>query len=206
MVPGTRLLTGGDGVTYHFDPGSFCLELLLSGGPPPWDRYEVLHTPDDLADWLTGSRLALDLPLSASDLRITPREFRRFRALRDSLWRVIPAVIRGERPAAEDVAAINEFVGEPPRVRLAPRTATREWAGPVTGTQAAAAAAREAIDLIGTELSSRVRQCEGVNCYLMFLDTSRPGNRRWCSMQRCGNRHKVTSYRSRHNRLRESDA
>jgi predicted RNA-binding Zn ribbon-like protein len=199
--PGTRLLTGGDGVTYQFDPGSFCLELLLSGGPPPWDRYEVLHTPDDLAEWLTDSRLALALPLSTDDLRIRPAEFRRFRELRDALWRAIPAVIRGEHPAADDVAIINELAGEPPRVRLDPRTATREWAGPVTGRQAAAAAAREAIGLIGTELSSRVRQCEGVNCYLMFLDTSRPGNRRWCSMRRCGNRHKVTSYRSRHSRL-----
>jgi predicted RNA-binding Zn ribbon-like protein len=40
--------------------------------------------------------------------------------------------------------------------------------------------------------------CEGDDCYLMFFDTSRPGNRRWCSMQRCGNRHKVGAYRSRH--------
>jgi predicted RNA-binding Zn ribbon-like protein len=32
----------------------------------------------------------------------------------------------------------------------------------------------------------------------MFYDTSRPGNRRWCSMQRCGNRHKVGNYRTRH--------
>ncbi|MDI5982688.1 CGNR zinc finger domain-containing protein, partial [Amycolatopsis magusensis] len=29
------------------------------------------------------------------------------------------------------------------------------------------------------------------------LDTSRPGNRRWCSMQRCGNRNKVKAYRER---------
>uniref|UniRef100_UPI0028119726 CGNR zinc finger domain-containing protein n=1 Tax=Streptomyces sp. TaxID=1931 RepID=UPI0028119726 len=25
----------------------------------------------------------------------------------------------------------------------------------------------------------------------------RPGRRRWCSMERCGNRHKVRAYRSR---------
>jgi predicted RNA-binding Zn ribbon-like protein len=196
--PGTRQLTGGDGVTYLFDPGSFCLELLLSGGPPPWDRYELLHSPADLADWLTGSRLALEMPLTADELRIRPVEWRRIRELRDTLWRAVPAKIRGERPRPEDVAVINEFVGEPPRPRLDQRTAVRSWAAPVTGTQVAAAAAREAIELIGTDLSSRVRQCEGVNCYLMFLDTSRPGNRRWCSMQRCGNRHKVGAYRTRH--------
>ena len=70
-------------------------------------------------------------------------------------------------------------------------------AAPVTGTQVLGAAAGEAIDLVGGELSSRVRECGGDTCYLLFLDTSRPGNRRWCSMERCGNRHKVRGYRSR---------
>ncbi len=192
-------------MTFQFDAGSFCMELLSSGGPPPWDRYEVWHTPDDLAYWLTESRLALGLPLSLEDLRIGPGDLRRFRELRDTMWRVLPAVIRDERPAAADVAVINELAVEQPRVRLDPATGDRAWVRPVTGEQAAAAAAREAIDLIGTDLSSRVRQCEGRNCYLMFLDTSRPGSRRWCSMQRCGNRHKVTSYRSRNSNVGEGD-
>ncbi len=190
-------MTGGDGVTYLFDPGSFCLELLLTGGPPPWDRHEILHTPADLTGWLTGSRLALGQPLGADDLRIRPAELRRVRELRDALWRAVPAVIRGDLPAAGDVAVINAGAGEPPRTRLDPATGVRDWAAPVTGTQVLGAAAREAIELLGTDLSSRVRQCEGVRCYLIFLDTSRPGNRRWCSMQRCGNRHKVNSYRRR---------
>jgi predicted RNA-binding Zn ribbon-like protein len=39
--------------------------------------------------------------------------------------------------------------------------------------------------------------CGADNCYLIYLDTSRPGNRRWCSMERCGNRAKVRGHRSR---------
>jgi predicted RNA-binding Zn ribbon-like protein len=89
---------------------------------------------------------------------------------REMLWRVIPAMVQGQK----------------------------QWAAPVTGTQVLGAAAREMIDLIGTDKAKRVRKCEGVNCHLMFYDTSRPGNRRWCSMQRCGNRHKVSTYRTRH--------
>ena len=50
------------------------------------------------------------------------------------------------------------------------------------------------IDLVG---STRLRQCAGDNCALLFLDTSRPGKRRWCSMERCGNRNKVREFRSR---------
>jgi predicted RNA-binding Zn ribbon-like protein len=31
----------------------------------------------------------------------------------------------------------------------------------------------------------------------MFVDTSRPGKRRWCSMELCGNRKKTATYRRR---------
>lgn len=42
---------------------------------------------------------------------------------------------------------------------------------------------------------NRIRQCD--NCALHFLDTSKKGTRRWCSMQLCGNRLKVAAYHAR---------
>lgn len=42
----------------------------------------------------------------------------------------------------------------------------------------------------------RVRKCN--QCVLHFLDTSKKGTRRWCSMQLCGNRLKVAAYAARH--------
>lgn len=41
----------------------------------------------------------------------------------------------------------------------------------------------------------RVRKCG--QCVLHFLDTSKKGTRRWCSMQLCGNRAKVAAYAKR---------
>jgi predicted RNA-binding Zn ribbon-like protein len=41
----------------------------------------------------------------------------------------------------------------------------------------------------------RVRKCD--QCVLHFVDTSRKGTRRWCSMQLCGNRLKVAAYAAR---------
>lgn len=47
-----------------------------------------------------------------------------------------------------------------------------------------------------TELNrERVRKCE--QCVLHFHDTSKKGNRRWCSMRLCGNRLKVANYAAR---------
>lgn len=41
----------------------------------------------------------------------------------------------------------------------------------------------------------RVRKCD--QCVLHFVDTSKKGTRRWCSMQLCGNRLKVAAYVAR---------
>jgi predicted RNA-binding Zn ribbon-like protein len=48
------------------------------------------------------------------------------------------------------------------------------------------------------ERGERVRGCANPDCILWFLDTSRPGTRRWCSMASCGNRDKAL----RHGRVR----
>lgn len=207
MTPGARRLTAPDGVTHTFDSGSFALELLLTGGPPPWGRYEVLQSPADLADWLADSHLAMEFPVG--EVAITPAEFDRIKEFRAALWRIVPTLAIGGEQSVEkvlpggeklrdaDLELVNEAVGPVPRPQLGPER-ERRWELPITGTHVLSLAAREMVDLIGTDKAKRVRMCEGSDCYLMFYDTSRPGNRRWCSMQRCGNRHKVGNYRTRH--------
>jgi predicted RNA-binding Zn ribbon-like protein len=47
---------------------------------------------------------------------------------------------------------------------------------------------------------ARVRRCSNPECVLWFLDTTRSGTRRWCSMAGCGNRLKARRhYRRQHN-------
>ena len=41
----------------------------------------------------------------------------------------------------------------------------------------------------------RLRKCEA--CIVHFLDTSKKGSRRWCSMNICGNKIKVAAYQER---------
>ncbi len=53
----------------------------------------------------------------------------------------------------------------------------------------------EAADLLSEPESHRIRQCEA--CVVHFLDTSRKGSRRWCSMNLCGNKRKVAAYQRR---------
>jgi predicted RNA-binding Zn ribbon-like protein len=57
--------------------------------------------------------------------------------------------------------------------------------------------AREAVELFDVDNAERIRTCAADDCDLVFFDASRSNNRRWCSMQRCGNRAKVRGHRAR---------
>ncbi|GAA1980688.1 hypothetical protein GCM10009754_66680 [Amycolatopsis minnesotensis] len=170
--PGTRLLTGGDGQSCEFDPGVLCLELLLTGGPRIVRPLRNPAPAHDVADWLIGSRLAATAPLDDVEIRVRPRELLRLKAFRDRMW----AIAAGGRPSTADLAAVNEGVGALPVLGLDPENGTRTWLGPVTGAQVLAAAAHEIVDLLGTGLADRMRECEAGDCRLLFVDTSRPGN------------------------------
>lgn len=43
----------------------------------------------------------------------------------------------------------------------------------------------------------RIRKCEHQECILYFVDTSKSGKRRWCSMELCGNRQKAAEFYAR---------
>jgi len=55
--------------------------------------------------------------------------------------------------------------------------------------------AEETIVLLTGVTAERVRKCEG--CPVHFLDVSKKGSRRWCSMNLCGNKVKVAAYQQR---------
>ena len=55
--------------------------------------------------------------------------------------------------------------------------------------------AQSAAKLFASNDRNRVRKC--AHCILHFVDTSKKGTRRWCSMQLCGNRFKVAAYAAR---------
>jgi len=50
-------------------------------------------------------------------------------------------------------------------------------------------------ELLSDVQPARLRKCEG--CVVHFLDTSKKGSRRWCSMNICGNKIKVAAYQQR---------
>ncbi len=155
-------------------------------------RYEVLHAPADLAGWADRSRLT-----PTPELEISAAEVAEARRLRDALFRVAIARTRGEPPAPGDLDTINEAAAHSPLTPAIASDGARRWAGTASGTQLLATIARDAVELLTGSFAQRVRICAAKDCYLIYVDTSRPGRRRWCSMEHCGNRHKVRTLRVR---------
>ncbi|MFH9587950.1 CGNR zinc finger domain-containing protein [Streptomyces luteogriseus] len=186
-------MVSGQGKRYRFDPGTLCLELTVTGGPGAFARWEVLHEPADLVTWAGRSRLPDGL-----DLTVTAEELERARTLRDAVFLLAADRAHGRPLRAAQLDVVNAAAAAPPLVaRIAP-DGTRAWAPGATGTQLLATVARDAIDLFTGPHADRVRECGAHNCHLLFVDTSRPGRRRWCAMEHCGNREKVRAHRARH--------
>ena len=90
------------------------------------------------------------------------------------------------------------MAARPPLTPHIDSTGSAAWGLPSTGIAVLSAVARDGINVLTGTIAGRLRECEGGDCRLVFLDASRPGSRRWCSMERCGNRAKVRAHRAKH--------
>ena len=54
-----------------------------------------------------------------------------------------------------------------------------------------------AAELLTSPQRLKIRACAAEDCGWLFLDTSRSGRRRWCTMQSCGNRAKARRFHAR---------
>jgi predicted RNA-binding Zn ribbon-like protein len=189
------VLRGFGGTTYAFDAGAVSLQFVATGGEAERAVFETLHTPADLGRWLAASPLAVTVAPTADDLAAAKR-------LREALWEIAWRRARfgphANAPATY-VRTVNAAAAASPLVPALDEADSRRagWASPATTAAALSTLARDAVDLFAGPRADRIRQCEGGTCRLVFVDTSRPGRRRWCSMQRCGNLHKQRALRER---------
>jgi len=196
-----RVLTDPRGGSFHFDAGAVCLDFAHSGGEGPYAVFETLHRPADLGRWLAQPPLG-----AATTVPVTARDLAAAKALRQAIW--VAAHARADRRPvpADAVDIINRAAAKPSLVPelvvadgdpAAGASTAAWWASPVRASQALSTMAREMIELLSGPLADRIRECASDDCPLVFVDSSRPGARRWCAMERCGNRHKLRALRAR---------
>lgn len=170
-----------DGQRWWFDSGSIAFDFAYTGGFPGPPEWEFWHGPEDAASWWR-ERFGVDVPVSRAD-------YARARELRKRIAQSVIAVSHGQQIPAEASSSIDAWAARPdvpPQLMAEP---------PVTVERLLATIGRAAVTALSQ--TDRVRVCGASDCAVMYLDTSRSGNRAWCSMQRCGNRHKVRALRAR---------
>jgi len=177
-----------DGFRFRGGHNAIDLPATLQARLKPVPR-ELLKTPHDLARWLVAAGLAPALPdPTESDLLLA-------RSLREAIFALASARLPGGPDPSAAIAVLNTVAAAPSAVPQLTPQGEVQLAGPVAALLATLA--RDAVRLFGSEDAEHIRQCQSPTCTLFFVDTSRSGDRRWCSMSGCGNKAKVADFRRR---------
>ncbi|MEO7370151.1 MAG: ABATE domain-containing protein, partial [Ilumatobacteraceae bacterium] len=155
-----------------------------------------LTEPADLAEWAVAAGLSTEegrVKCSDGDAA----QFRAAIALRETLYRVFGPIAAGDAP---DLAAMAHLSR-----RGAQALRSAQWTCSQTGFRPqweldsldgiCDVLADEASALLRSTTVGRVGACAG--CGWLFVDVSRAGARRWCSMNVCGVRDKMHRYHRR---------
>jgi predicted RNA-binding Zn ribbon-like protein len=170
--------------------GHPALELVATLAGRRREPLERLDSPETLADWLGQAGLV-------AGATCTEEHLAGARELREAVYRLVEAARTEKRPRPADVRVLNVWAAVAPPVPELDARLQTTWRAPDLTAAALGTLARSAVALLTGPDLARVRNCADPTCSLLFIDRSRPGRRRWCSMDRCGNKTKTARYRTR---------
>jgi predicted RNA-binding Zn ribbon-like protein len=171
-----------------------CIALVATlGDRGTPESLERIPDPERLARWCVEGSFLPVLP------KISTQEAVAVRHLREAIYRTACAVRQSRKPLPEDVATINTWAA---RGTLVPELSfdgrSADWKSERMLSPVLATIARDAIDMLTETPPARIKLCADPTCRGLFVDESRPGKRRWCSMNFCGNRAKSRTFVRRH--------
>jgi predicted RNA-binding Zn ribbon-like protein len=156
-------------------------------------RLERLVDAARLTAWLDATGLRLLGAVAA------PADLATARDLREAIHRVGTAVADRREPDPDDRETVNALARDCRAFPLLDDAGKAMWSTdsrrPVR--DGLGIIARSAIDVLGGPGRSRVTACDNPECRGLFVDTSRGRNRRWCSMNTCGNKSKKAALKNR---------
>jgi predicted RNA-binding Zn ribbon-like protein len=156
---------------------------------------EALHTPGDLRQWgeRGGVITGVDSPAGAGE-----GELAAALEARELLYRLFLARAGGHRAEATDLAALERLAVRAYQAAHLDEADDGRLGWSWDRSQLATVrhvAVTSALELLSQDQSGRLRQCPGDDCGWFFIDTTKRGNRRWCSMSECGQEAKTARRR-----------
>lgn len=191
VAPETEVLPVSE-LAFRFKSDRLCLEFCATLGERWRRNLERLRTPEDLVRWVREAGLVAAAPIPSEDILVAARE------LREAIYRAVRAGMAGQPAETGDRDAINTWARQPSLVpQLDPEGKRCLWSPGDEVAACLATVACDAVDLLSSPLLGRVRECAAPDCAILFLDRSRPGQRRWCADWACGTKARTADYRRR---------
>ena len=196
---------------FQFIGGELCLDFTNTvGGDRRTKPSEHLHSYPDLVAWARQGEVIS--PAQARGLLLrAEREPGAAAAvlagaieLREAIFSAFVAIAEGKRPAHGDLDRLNRALAQ----ALAHRRVVQSGRGYALGWDDSDEldrmlwpVAQSAADLLAAEHRAPVKACgareEDWECGWLFVDSSRNGSRRWCTMDDCGNKAKARRHYAR---------
>jgi predicted RNA-binding Zn ribbon-like protein len=174
-----------------------CLDFVNTVDLRRSERLESLHSAADLVAWAAAHAVLDEQGAAAREARDrrdpsgAARAFAEAVDVREALFEVLSASVRGVLPPAADLATVNAGLAahaSPPRLAAGAERLDVRWGpddsilGPVL---------RSAAELLTGPDLERLRECPGSPgkaCGWLFVDRTKNGSRIWCVGTLCGNR------------------
>jgi predicted RNA-binding Zn ribbon-like protein len=177
---------------FRFRSGRLCLDFIATIGDREHMAFDRWRGEADFSRW------CMEAGLTATAIAVSGDELGAARRLREALYRLMIAALSRTAPDRADLRMVNEAAMKPALVpQLIGIGRAYAWTSEEPFDAVLATISRDAIDLLSSNAMARVRKCADSHCSILFLDTSRPGKRRWCAMNGCGNKVKKAAYRKR---------
>jgi predicted RNA-binding Zn ribbon-like protein len=160
------------------------------------DLVDLLRSDEDVLLWLNQAGFAgptIELKIRPSALLAAAR------VLREGIRSMVENQKSGKRG---DAAVLNDFLAASQSYPQLVWNKSKTWSAQIVRRQDKAESILAPLAEAAAELMTKadfalVKRCEDETCVLWFADQTKSHRRRWCSMEICGNRHKVAAYRER---------
>ncbi len=162
-------------------------EIILNG-----ENVDLLNNKSDLAQWIKDANLTEDIK------RPSTADFTDALELRAALKNTLNHKIAGTTGQRSAITVINKYLAHYPSKQVL-HESDKEFSlepaqASLTTTMLLARIAYAGASLLSSPQVKYLKRCSNSECILLFVDTSRSRQRRWCSMDTCGNRSKVATH------------
>lgn len=178
--------------------GSVWLDLANTMYLSDGHKVDLLAEYESVIQWLIKTNLIVQENVLLPQTIVQEEQFtQKLVELRTICFSIIRDLEKQKEVSEESIGALKNFASElhiTVTIEMNNGLPVTLYKGASTQEDVLYQVISSIVDTLQTVSADRIKKCEHDECILLFVDTSKSGKRRWCSMQTCGNRYKAAKY------------